>query len=317
MTTWNTLLEQQALTNALNTPTDSIIPLNDLGVLSVQGHDAQSFLQNLVTNDVNALSVNQGQLAGLCNPKGRLFAVFLIIRTHTDYKLILPKQTLPILKQRLTMFILRSKVELIDLSDTLFCMGLLHTNNNLPSSIALTKQDFTGSTLNITQLIKIPSKETQRHLLIGTENELQTMHQQLIEKGWEISNLKTWSAQDIISGLPTIYPETKELFTPQQINLDLIDGVSFKKGCYPGQEVVARLHYLGKPSRRMFVLELGADTAAKPGQEVFDTEKSVAGHIIQISYQEDKTLALASLKLSESDKSLYVNDSLVKQVIHL
>ncbi len=316
--TWVKLLENQSSSDDINNVKNiRAIPLPSMSVLSVSGDDAQSFLQNLVTNNVNALELNQGQLAGLCNPKGRLFAVFIIVKTEFGFKLILPKTTLPILKQRLSMFILRSKVEITDLTESLYCIGLMDDNPIELSSLSLPNKDFSGDYKNGIQTLKMPSKESYRYLLILEENQLGTVNNIIVDNQWELSPEKQWHFIDIISGIPFIYPETKEQFTPQQINLDLIDAVSFKKGCYPGQEVVARLHYLGKPSRRMFLLQLNENISIDPSNEILDSENNVCGQVVQAVSKSEKTYLLASMKLSDVGKQLFLDNRLIDNIVQL
>jgi folate-binding protein YgfZ len=316
--TWVKLLENQSSSGDINNlKTISATPLDSMSVLSVSGDDAQSFLQNLVTNDVSALEFNQGQLAGLCNPKGRLFAVFIIIKTEFGFKLILPKTTLPILKQRLSMFILRSKVEITDQTESFYCIGLMHDDPIELSSLSLPNKDFSGSYKNGIQALKMPSKENYRYILILEENQLDTVNRIIADNQWELISEKQWHFVNIISGIPFIYPETKELFTPQQINLDLIDAVSFKKGCYSGQEVVARLHYLGKPSRRMFLLQLNENISAHPSNEILDNENNICGQVIQAIPKSEKTYLLASMKLSDVGKQLFLDNRLIDNIVQL
>jgi folate-binding Fe-S cluster repair protein YgfZ len=119
--------------------------LDQLGVLQVEGEDAQSLLQNLLTNDVAALAVNQSQLTGLCNPKGRLLAIFLLLRRSNGYQLILPKVMCAGLQQRLSMYILRSKVTITDVSDDMTCVGLTLAPNGILNSRVLPEEIYQAS----------------------------------------------------------------------------------------------------------------------------------------------------------------------------
>jgi len=297
---WQDLLEQQNSLTANNTSasTNCFIPLAQLGVLHVSGEEAQSFLQNLLTNDVNALAINQSQLSGFCNAKGRLFAIFQLIRRHNYYQLVLPKTMASTLQQRLSMFVLRAKVTVSDESENMACMGFSNTNESVFEQ------------LNLADDIMMKYEQSSRQLCIFPTEYIDELLLKLQENQCQLSSDTLWEQFDIEAGIPTIYPETKEKFTPQQVNLDLINGVSFSKGCYPGQEVVARLHYLGKPSRRMF--RAGASTRNLPnvGEEITTETNDVAGHIVRVQLTEDNTVQLLlSLKLSEQENSLFVNQS--------
>jgi hypothetical protein len=107
-----------------------------------------------------------------------------------------------------------------------------------------------------------------------------------------------------------VYLQSKEQFTPQQLNLDVVGGVSFKKGCYPGQEVVARLHYLGKPSRRLYLAQLKTVDIPEPNLEVADESGELAGHVVRAAMLDSgKLICQLSLKLAAKDKKLFINNN--------
>jgi len=297
---WQTLLDQQStLTTHSDSATENcFIPLPQLGVQHVSGEEAQSFLQNLLTNDVNALAINQSQLSGFCNAKGRLFAIFQLVRRDGYYQLVLPKTMGSVLQQRLSMFILRSKVTISNESESTVCIGLSNINN------AVFDQ------LNIPDDMMMGDKLSRRQLCISSLESVNKLLLKLQEQQCQLSSDMLWEKANIEAGIPAIYPETKEKFTPQQVNLDLVNGVSFSKGCYPGQEVVARLHYLGKPSRRMFLAEVNTQNLPNIGDEVTTDTHDIAGHIVRVQFKDDNTVQLLlSLKLSEQENNLFINKS--------
>ncbi|MBT3504948.1 MAG: tRNA-modifying protein YgfZ, partial [Piscirickettsiaceae bacterium] len=112
----------------------------------------------------------------------------------------------------------------------------------------------------------------------------------------------------ITAGLASVFQLTQEKFTPQQLNLDLTEAVNFKKGCYPGQEVVARLHYLGKPSRRLFIAQAHSQLALIPGDDIMTAQDSIAGHVVSSVQQGDSLWCLISLKLKEHASELVLAD---------
>lgn len=298
-TSWQTIIEQQKTLSSHDdySSHNAFTPLAELGVLHISGDDTQNFLQNLLTNDVNALSINQSQLSGFCNAKGRLFAVFLLIKRAHYYQIILPKSMVSILQQRLSMFVLRSKVTIEDRSETVKCIGLLSVMNNAISELHLSDNDIISY-----------GQDEKRSLCILSQDQTDELLTQLHTNKWQLVSDKVWQQGNIEAGIPSIFPETKEKFTPQQVNLDLVNGVSFNKGCYPGQEVVARLHYLGKPSRRMFIAQAHTDNLPSVGDEVKTESDDVAGHIVQVNSKEpDSIQLLLSLKLSEIDHPLFIN----------
>lgn len=283
--------------------------LSQLGVLQVEGEDAQSLLQNLLTNDVAALAINQSQLAGLCNPKGRLLAIFLLLRRSNSYQLILPKTMCAGLQQRLSMYVLRSKVTITDVSDNMTCMGLTLGANGIISSQVLPNEIYQASEHDDSVLIKYPGSQP-RFLYIGSPSQVTDFTAELLEQQWQLAAESDWELLDIEAGLPIILPETKEQFTPQQVNLDLVNGVSFKKGCYPGQEIVARLHYLGTPSRRMFQAEVHTANLVKVGDEVTSDKGDIAGHVVRVQRKNETNLQmLLSLKLTAVNLGIFVHNN--------
>lgn len=271
------------------------MPLSQAGVLLVEGVDAQSLLQNLLTNDVSALALNQSHLTGLCNPKGRLLAIFLLIRRSNGYQLVLPKSMIGGLQQRLSMYILRSKVTITDISDNTTCLGLIPSLNE--------ELDF----LVTQELTPYPSN-SPRFLSITSNDKITDIENKLSSEKWQAGSEANWELREIEDGLPMIFPDTKEKFTTQQVNLDLVNGVSFKKGCYPGQEIVARLHYLGSPSRRMFQAEAVTVDTANIGDEITTDNGDIAGHVVRFqSLNNQSVRLLLSLKLTNLDSALFLN----------
>ncbi len=268
------------------------IPLANMGIISVTGDDAESFLQNLLTNDVSDLSVNQAQRSGFCTAKGRLFALFILIRRDNGYQIMLPKNMVKLLQQRLSMYILRSKVSISDESENMYCLATVTQN-------AIKSDNF--------QLIDYPNDNTRSIAICDKEN-IENVISQFEQQGLALAPQSYWEQLDIEQGLVMIWPETKELFTPQQINLDLVGGVSFSKGCYPGQEIVARLHYLGKPSRRLFIATANDNQSADLAEEIFTEDNKVAGHIVSYQYNRQLLTLLLSLKLEASSAALFLKN---------
>jgi folate-binding protein YgfZ len=304
---WQSLREYP-ISQYLDTNDSYLMPLEQLGLIQVEGEDAKSFLQNLLTNDVDALAINQSQLNGFCNAKGRLLAIFLLIRRTDSFQLVLPKSMCAGLLQRLTMFKLRSKVAITDLSDQLPLIGLA-TDVEKIDDITCPKQNFQAAEHDRNLLIKLPSS-AERYLFIAQPDKREKFCHNLLNQDWQLATESAWQLLDIEQGLSTILPETKEKFTPQQLNFDLVGGVSFKKGCYPGQEVVARLHYLGKPSRRLFSANCNSDKLPAAGQEITDQKGNILGHVAAAQFSSsNNTKLLLSLKLAESNKPMLTHDS--------
>ena len=299
MTAFMQNLIQQTTSNGGNYTTLSnsscFMLLKHLGVISVSGDDAQVFLQSLLTNDIKLLNINDSQYTSLCTPKGRLLAFFLIIRTNENtYRLILPHSLCESIKTRLSMYILRSKVSLANTSEEFTCIGLTQNKPTLPIK---------------TSYHTLPSI-FHRGIVISSTTEVDFLCSSLIKQQYQPMSPTYWEWLDITSGIAKIELETQEKFTPQQLNLDITKAVNFQKGCYPGQEVVARLHYLGKASRRLFTAKANTSVLPDTGSKVMTNEGQVAGHIVSTQQQgQDALVCLVSLKLTCYESSLLIDQT--------
>lgn len=228
------------------------IQLADHGLLRASGEDAASFLHNLLTNDISHLAEGQARHAALCTPKGRMLASFLIWREGADYLLMLSADILPGILKKLSMYVLRSKVRLSDVSAERTRIGVL--DGNIGPSDPMTTAAWAGGTV-----IRLDAGRAVLVLPAGSA----------LPEGGRIGQLADWHRAEIRAGIPRIVAATQELFVPQMVNYEIpaVGGVSFQKGCYPGQEIVARTHYLGKVKRRMYRAKL--ESAFAPGTDVF------------------------------------------------
>lgn len=306
---WQTLITRQPRPAESQHATSRLIPLTATALLRVSGEDAAQFLQNMLTNDVGALSVGQAQLTGLCTPKGRLLAVFVLLRREHDYLLALPTDIADAIRARLSLFVLRSKVKIDATAGQLAALGLC----GVDSDVAPWKSRNEAERVHV-RLPGLPGRE----LCIGPETVLATHAETLLAQGWSLAAESQWQCADIEAGLPNVVAATQEQFTPQQLNLDLIGGVSFKKGCYPGQEVVARLHYLGSPSRRMFLADLQAESPPQPGTVVRDEAGETLGHVVQAqSCVDGRIMMQLSMKLAGLDSPAYIDGHAVGRLAAL
>lgn len=251
--------------------TGFIAPLPDFGIIAASGDDAASFLHSQLTNDVETLESSQARLAGYCTAKGRLLATMLIFRGGDDILLMLPKELLAATQKRLQMFVLRAKVKLRDASADYAILGLAGSfaapaiRASLPEAIDTPygKQDSESGSL-----IRLPdADDVPRTLWIADPAQAMAAWPVLTETLIAASPA-AWRLTEVKAGIPWVVQATQEKFVPQMINFELIGGVNFKKGCYPGQEIVARSQYLGKLKRRMLPARLSA-TDITAGMEVF------------------------------------------------
>ena len=251
-------------------PACALFDLSHLGLIRVSGEDAQSFLQGQFTNDTSEVTEHHSQLSAYCSPKGRMLANFRIFLHQGDYFLQMPRDTHETILKRLPMFVLMSKVKVTDASDEIVSIGVAGE-----CAESLLQQQFTaipGKPGEVAQqraltLIRIPG-EPARFQVSGTADAVSALWSQLSKEA-QPGNRDYWSLLDIRAGIPTIYRETADAFVPQMTNMQQIDGVSFTKGCYTGQEVVARMKYLGKLKRRMYLASIDTDSRPMPGDELF------------------------------------------------
>lgn len=247
-----------------------LAPLTQFGVIRASGEDAASFLHNLFSNDVQHLGRERAERCGFCSPKGRLLADFLIWREGHDYLLQLSADIQPGMLKKLGMYVLRSKVKLSDASGDMVLLGIAGSGvaaaiKALGVEIPPTQYDaarFEGGTA-----ICLDERRTQL-----------AVHADAAALVWEklaplVRPVGTpaWRWLEIEAGIPHITLATQEEFVPQMANLELIGGVSFTKGCYPGQEVVARTKYLGKVKRRTYRAHLNG-SCPLPGTDLFSPE---------------------------------------------
>jgi len=299
----------------LATTRDSTVlcDLSQFGILKVAGEDAQSFLQNLLSSDVREIIEQRAQGSSLNSPKGRMQATFLIWRTGADYFLHLPRTLCLGIQKKLSMYVLRAKVKIFDVSDEIICLGLSGAG-----AAALSQQHF-GSVPQ--DLLAVEQHGNASVIRAGAQRfQINTTPQHAPDLWQKFSaaarpaGSSCWDWLNIRDGIPVIMPATQEQFVPQMANLDLIGGVSFKKGCYPGQEIVARTQYLGKLKRRMYLAHSEGNAVPQPGDELYsaDMEGQASGMVVnataapgggcdllavvQISSREAQTVHLQSLQ---------------------
>jgi len=256
--------------------------LSHLGLLEINGADAYTFLQGQVTNDVKQLNGERAHYSGYCNPKGRLLALFLAFAHRNHLHLQMPKALIEPIAKRLRMYVMRSQVTILDVSESIIKIGLQGENatallNKLFASVP--KNAYELATHDNGTIIKLPGNRPRFEILTEAENApriWQTLAQQA-----KTVNAQYWEWLEIQAGIPEVYPATQEEFVPQMLNLDLLDGINFKKGCYTGQEIVARTHYLGTVKRRTQLAHI--DTSAQPnaGDDVVNSNQEIVGKVVR------------------------------------
>ncbi|MBB5205444.1 hypothetical protein HNQ51_002763 [Inhella inkyongensis] len=278
----------------MTTATQGACRLAHWGLIRAEGADAASFLHGQLTQSVTDLSTTQARLGGYCSAKGRLMANFVLLREGPEnFALLLPRELIPGLVKRLSMFVLRAKAKLRDASDETPIWGLV--GPGVPAELPIWGVQA--------GLLRLPDALGQRRaLVLGTQP----------PSSAELS-APDWAWLEVQAGLPWVSAGTAEHFVPQMINWELLGGVNFQKGCYPGQEVVARSQYRGTVKRRTQLL-LGAAASPLPlaGAELFagpDREQPV-GEVVMAAQQGDQMALLAELQLSawETEAELQTSD---------
>jgi folate-binding protein YgfZ len=219
--------------------------LSRYGLLSVTGDDAREFLHAQLTNDIRGLAADRAAFAGWCSAKGRLLATFLVVPSAQGFLLQLARDLAAPVAKRLAMFVLRSKVKIADESERWAQDGLWDTDAGAQ------EVSWNGAVATV-------RVGERRCLQLGPVEEMKAAPNAAEEE---------WTLREIRAGRPLITAATQDLFVPQMVNLEKLGGVDFQKGCYPGQEIVARAQYRGQVKRRMVQLRAPAGAELQPGQE--------------------------------------------------
>ena len=265
---------------------NTLCDLNHLGLLELNGADAIRFLQGQVTNDVNLLSGNNAHYTGYCNPKGRLLALFLAFAHHDRLHLQLNRDLLEPIMKRLKMYVMRSKVEIKDVSESIIKFGLNGPNAMallMPHFKQIPTQDCELLSLDNGAILKLPTIAGHARFEIFSDSDNAPTLFNALKADCHLVGKPCWDWIDIQSGIPDVLPKTQEQFVPQMLNLDLLNGINFKKGCYTGQEIVARTHYLGKVKRRTYLASMATSSAPVEGDKIFDSAGSEVGQIVRVA----------------------------------
>ena len=253
-------------------PLNGIAPLSHLGVIRVEGEDAAKFLHGQLTQDFALLGMEQARLAAFLSAKGRMLASFIgFKRSATEVLLVCSRDLLPPTLKRLSMFVLRAKAKLTDATNDFALYGLAGDAVPGGSQTAWTKAD-TG---NASVVHLYPADGQPRALWVAPSS----------DPAPEGSVLDTalWLWSEVKSGVATLTTPVVEAFVPQMLNYESVGGVNFKKGCYPGQEVVARSQFRGTLKRRAYIAHAVAEVAV--GAEVFNTAdlEQPCGTVVQVA----------------------------------
>ena len=254
------------------------VRLDNRALIRLTGKDSESFLQSQLSNDVNKLDNSSIQLSAYCQHQGKILVLFWLLRSKDDFLLSFPLDLIETVKNRLQMFILVSDVKIEDVTEKYLQLGLINEN------------------------------KADAYVLNG-QLSLMLVDSQSAEK-FTFASRHYWDKACIDNLIPEVNSLTTEKFVPQMLNLDIDEiGVSFTKGCYPGQEVVARLHYLGKAKRRLFVFKSVSEI--KVGDDLFcpssKSARTCGSVVFQVKFEADY-FCLATLEVAHKDDQIYLNN---------
>ena len=297
-----------------------VAPVGNLGLIAVQGDDAATFLHGQLTNDVANLPVGEVRLAGYCTPKGRLQATMLLWRAGGDtasvptFYLHVPRALQAAFQKRLSMFVMRAKAKLVDASNDAthaVVLGLGGAGAEaalraqvgaVPAALNTLVEGASGTVLRLADAFGAP-----RYLwLTSAASALQAMP--VLQQTLALGGSDAWELSGIHAGIAQVTPATFEQFVPQMINLELVGGVNFKKGCYPGQEIVARSQYLGKLKRRTALATI-PDLQAAAGTELFSLDDPLqpCGMVVNAAPNGAGGVdALVEIKLAALDQAVHL-----------
>lgn len=268
----------------------TLYDLSHLALLELTGTDAVNFLQGQVTNDVKLLDGQRAHYTGYCSPKGRLLGLFLAFAHQDHLHLQMPASISEAIAKRLRMYVMRSKVTISDTSERIVKIGL-----NGPSADALLAEHFAKlpdvpyvlTTLEQATLLKLPSLAGHHRYEIFLSLEQAIPLWNALKQVAKPAGKLCWDWLEVQSGIPEIIPATQEQFVPQMVNLDLLNAINFKKGCYTGQEIVARTHYLGSVKRRTFLMHTASENGPNAGDKLLDGTQSEVGQIVRVAPSQD------------------------------
>jgi folate-binding protein YgfZ len=248
---------------------DCYAPLPNLGLIQVSGLEAASFLQTQLTNEVLKQPNGQAAWNGYCQPKGRLLASLLVWKNGDSVYLCLARELAGTIAKRLSLYVLRAKAKISDISADWNAFGYLQPLKNDTPYVEMSCEIRALSTSDYCFSLSLPvALHAQRRLLWVPAAHITTIERELSSRA-EPCSTSLWALSQIHAGIAHIELATTEKFVPQMVNLELIGGVSFKKGCYPGQEVVARSQYLGKLKRRMLLGRVASPSDdIRPGADI-------------------------------------------------
>ncbi len=290
---------------------NKFIVLDKTAAIRVEGDDRIQFLQGQLTQDINLISQDKALYAGFCNPKGRVLAFMLCYVAHESIHIQLDNSIKESILKKLKMYVLRSKVSLNLLEETFTSIGFVGTKALVERNIQIPKNHLDIVQYQDVMIIRI-GQDGERYQLMGEASKVNEFIK-LNFSAYSTMSLDDWNNLNILDGIPDIYPTTQEAFIPQSLNMDLIEGINFKKGCYTGQEIVARTHYLGKVKRRMYRAFIKSQVDLNPGDQILNKNGEETGQLVRSAKENnDKTNLLIELRVDQAHEALFIKNELIE-----
>jgi len=282
----------------------NVVELADYSLIKISGDDRTSFLQGQLTQDLDCVNEQNSALAGWASAKGRLLMVTQLVAWQESIYLPVPTEIAEALVQRFRMFVLRAKVDIaLPDSATLGLTGLSADRIVNIGELSLNRESDAVASNDKICIARVIG-DSSRAWLIGEQQQLRTIVE---SENFEQSDNYLWDLQNIKNGLPVIRAATSEAFVPQMLNLDLIGGISFTKGCYLGQEIVARAQNLGRIKRRMYHFAADVPLSVSPGMNLFGPN-NVTGKIVAAVPNEAGTDLLAVVPINKSSAQWFADE---------
>ena len=276
--------------------------------IQVSGEDSQKFLQGQFSNDITEVTDSVYQYSSYSTNQGKVIAIFRILKNNQGYLLLINKDVAKYFIERLSMYILMSKVIIEEQKDCKIYGVLGKSANNILLNNILKENEYIKSSDNIilnnknkympaATIIKIKSNNSESDELLQSE----------INVDYNVNELI-----DNLLLLPRITMATKETYIPQVLNLEDLNGINYKKGCYTGQEIVARTHYLGKIKKKIFLLEHN-EKDIDAGDKIHDDDGELVGEIFTSAQKiNDNFLSIGVIRLDSIDKNIYAKENSLK-----
>ncbi|OGT62672.1 MAG: hypothetical protein A3E85_00270 [Gammaproteobacteria bacterium RIFCSPHIGHO2_12_FULL_45_12] len=244
------------------------------GLLKVSGPDAEKLLEGQITCHVAKITPQQGSLAAHCNPQGRIISLFYLFFLENNYYLLMPQNMLPAAMTALQKFAVFYKVTLSNASHEMACIS--YTDRT-----AIKRPMEKLATLRV-------APHCARYLALGHPSLIETLHP-------DMDTLSAWNDRQLSDGIPSIYPETSEKFLPHELNLEHLGALSFEKGCFTGQEIIARMQYRGKLKKRLYQAWLTTNKPPQRGADIFNEDHQqmhVCGTLVDAACLHDSNYRL-------------------------